>query len=150
MDPCLDSRGVVDPMDGVNYQDYMKKSCKTSHLVIAEHDKWNGKRTNSNLLECLMAIYLSCNAHTASYTARLQYLLLGGWATGYTCKEYRLKDVMNTTLNAIARERSKPTRAIDYVDFPNTAQGKLVKERADNMLARDILIYHRIAYFILL
>ena len=42
MDSCLDSRGVMDPMDGVNYQDYMKKSCKTSHLLITEHDKWNG------------------------------------------------------------------------------------------------------------
>ena len=56
---------------------------------------------------------------------------------------------MNTTFNAFARERPKPTRAVDYIEFPNTAQGKLVKERADNMLARDILIWHRIAYFTL-
>ena len=63
MDSCLDSRGFVDPMDGVNYQGYMKKGCKTSHIVMAEHDKWNGKRTNSIFLECLMAIYLLYNAH---------------------------------------------------------------------------------------
>ena len=42
MDPCLDPRGIMHHVDGVNYQDYMKKSCKTSHLVITEHDKWNG------------------------------------------------------------------------------------------------------------
>ena len=42
VDPCLDSRGTIDHMGGVNYQDYIKRSCETSHLVIAEHDKWNG------------------------------------------------------------------------------------------------------------
>ena len=35
------------------------------------------------------------------------------------------------------------------MEFPTTAQGKLVKERADNILAKDILIWHRIAYFTL-
>ena len=104
-------------MDGANYQDYMpvKKGCKTAHMVLLEHDMWSGKGVNSNLLECLMAIYLLCNAHAASYTARLQYLLLGGWATGQACKpeQYALRDVMNTTFNAFARERPKPTRAAD-------------------------------------
>ena len=97
-----------------------------------------------------MAIYLLCNTRAAPYTARLHYLLLGGWATGQACKQYALKDVMNTAFNAFTREHPKPTRAADYVEFPTTAQEKLVKERADNMLARDILIWHRKAYFILI
>ena len=113
MDPCLDPRGVMHHVDGANYQDYMKKGCKTAHMVLLERDMWSGKRMNSNLLECLMAIYLLCNAHAASYTARLQYLLLGGWAAGQACKQYGLKDIMNTTFNAFARERPKPTRAAD-------------------------------------
>ena len=147
MHSILDPRGIMHHEDGTNYQDYLKKDSKTSRMVLSENDMWNGRRKNSNLLECLMAVYLLCNTHTASYTARLQYLLLGGWATEQACKQYGLKDIMNTTFNAFARERPKPTRAVSYVEFPTTAQGKLVKERADNMLARDILIWHRIAYF---
>ena len=115
MDPCLDPRGLVNHVEGINYQDHMKKCFRTSHMALDGHDMWSGKRMNSNLLECLMAIYLLCNAHAASYTARLQYLLLGGWATGQACKpeQYALRDVMNTTFNAFARERPKPTRAAD-------------------------------------
>jgi len=94
-----------------------------------------------------MAIYLLCNTHSASYTVRLQYLLLGGWATDKTCKAHNLKETMNTTFNTFTRERPKPTRPIGYIEFPNTAQGRLVKETADNKLAKEILIWHRIAYF---
>ena len=147
MDAILDPTGVMDHMDGVDYRDYKKKESKPSNMTLNPRDMWNGKRTNSNLLECLMAIYLLCNTHSASYTVRLQYLLLGGWATDKTCKVHNLKETMSTTFNTFTRERPKPTRPIGYIEFPNTAQGRLVKETADNKLAKEILIWHRIAYF---
>ena len=51
MDPCLDPRGLVNHVEGINYQDHMKKGFRTSHMALDGHDMWSGKRMNSNLLE---------------------------------------------------------------------------------------------------